>query len=469
MLQNNEGKEMTEEKREELKQLLQEAMENLEIRQRSANSSPLSPIDIHGYREHLRQYWKSCSDASLWVVRSYEPNIVNEDAKSKLLDYIREEFAQFIHEDKILSASLSLIGSPANRFPLDTLLDQLMRIVIARGIEEAVFVFDRDTEETHGFFQYLVLLEGIKIETEIQIFDGIRLVPLPNSTSELPYHLSSPSFSRREDFFSGKTLLVMDYLVSPIFHRPFQASTLQEYRDQLFSTFQTEIKSNDLPNFTIDDFPLGILCQVLSLACHAEFKVSFIKVFLAKDKLYNLSHGMGGGGSWHFHPPRNVKKADQLQIDEAKRLFGILIDLDTDTLKKLQIPIDRWIKSKAYKDPEDKIIDLAIALESLYLSEITEPTELAFRLRLHAALFLEKDRMQQKKLMKDFSQIYAWRSSVVHNGKLPNKTKNTPFTQKEVMEFIDKAQDLCQKSILKILEDGKFPDWNDLILGEESS
>ena len=33
-------------------------------------------------------------------------------------------------------------------------------------------------------------------------------------------------------------------------------------------------------------------------------------------------------------------------------------------------------------------------------------------------------------------------------------------------EFIVEAQDLCQQSIIKILEDGKFPDWNNLILGE---
>ena len=70
--------------------------------------------------------------------------------------------------------------------------------------------------------------------------------------------------------------------------------------------------------------------------------------------------------------------------------------------------------------------------------------------------------------MKDFSQIYEWRSKVVHTGKLPNKTKKTPFTPEEVTEFITKAQDLCRDSIIKILENGKFPDWNSLILGDES-
>ena len=33
--------------------------------------------------------------------------------------------------------------------------------------------------------------------------------------------------------------------------------------------------------------------------------------------------------------------------------------------------------------------------------------------------------------------------------------------------FIVRAQDLCRESILKIMEDGGFPDWDSLILGGE--
>ena len=70
--------------------------------------------------------------------------------------------------------------------------------------------------------------------------------------------------------------------------------------------------------------------------------------------------------------------------------------------------------------------------------------------------------------MKKFKAIYDWRSVVVHTGKLPKKgrrKKKKSYTQKEVREFIRNAQDLCQDSIIKILEEGKFPDWNNLILG----
>ena len=96
-------------------------------------------------------------------------------------------------------------------------------------------------------------------------------------------------------------------------------------------------------------------------------------------------------------------------------------------------------------------------------------SKLSFQFRLRASWFLGKDVLHRKELMKVFSKVYEWRSKVVHTGKIPNKTKKIPFTQEEINEFIKNAQDLCRDSIMKIVEDGKFPDWNNLILGEESS
>ena len=273
---------MTEERKQELKQLLQEAMENLEIRQRSADGSPLPPIDVRGYRAHLQQYWKSYSETSLWVVMAYEPNIGDENAKSKLLDFIRVEFASFIDEDKILSASFFLIGGFTDGFPLDYLLMQLLKITIAYGIEEAASTFDKCTKETQGSFQYIRLLDGIRLKTEINVFEGIRLIPLPRSTSELPYYLRNHLPDVPKDFFSGKTLLVVDCSVSPIFHKPFRASTIQEHADQQNRIFRTEIDSKDFPNLKTGDFPLNLLCQALSLACHSEVKFFFSPDFCRK-------------------------------------------------------------------------------------------------------------------------------------------------------------------------------------------
>ena len=162
----------------------------------------------------------------------------------------------------------------------------------------------------------------------------------------------------------------------------------------------------------------------------------------------------------------------ETQIDEAKRLYEKLINPNSNVVGKLQISIDRWIKSLTSQTVVDKIIDLGIAFEALYLSETDYNREIRFRFSLHAARHLGKDKAHREELMKEFKAIYDWRSAVVHTGKLPKKgsgKKKKWYTPEEVWEFIRNAQDLCRDSILKILEDGKFPIWKDLILGEESS
>ena len=68
--------------------------------------------------------------------------------------------------------------------------------------------------------------------------------------------------------------------------------------------------------------------------------------------------------------------------------------------------------------------------------------------------------------MKKFGQIYDRRSKAVHNGQLRATAK---FGEEDIprSDFIEKAQDLCRESILKIMEDRKFPNWNNLILDGE--
>ena len=474
---------MTQERKQELTQLLRKATapENLEIRQRSPNSTPLPPIDIRGYRTHLRQYWKAYVETSLGVVMTYEPNIVNEGVKSKLLDFIRLEFAPFIDEDKILSASFFLIGGVLDgfspRFPLDYLLIQLLKITIAYGIEEAASTFDKCTKETQGSFQHIILLDGIRLKRKINIFEGIRLIPLPRSTSGLPYYLRNHLPDVPKDFFSGKTLLVVDCSVSPIFHKPFRASTMQEYEDQLNRIFRAEIDSKDFPNLKTDDFPLNLLCQALSLACHSEVKTFFFARFFPEDTLYNLSYRMRVGGSRTRPRLGDFPEVGQPEIEEAKRLYKILykilfelnqVGLNSKDRKKLQIVIGRWIKSTANKDIEDKIIDLVIAFEALYLPDAGEST---FKLAVRASWHLGSGKEDRKKLLTEFKELYKCRSAVVHGGELKESVTIEEDTV-PMSELIKKSQDRCRESIEKImkhcLKQGEFPKnnyWDNLILG----
>ena len=76
------GGEMTEERKEELRQLLNEAMENLEIVSRFTYP-PMPSIDIDKYKWHLREAWTSYSPNSAWFVNHYKIDIT-EDTKIEI-------------------------------------------------------------------------------------------------------------------------------------------------------------------------------------------------------------------------------------------------------------------------------------------------------------------------------------------------------------------------------------------------
>ena len=357
-------------------------------------------------------------------------------------------------------------------------LNHILEIAMFQGIEKTVSHFEKSTNQMTGDCKSIILLSGITSETKIQVFDGISIIPgsylTKNPTEEL---LLLPSNIDLDPYIFNKMLMfVIDYFISPIFHNPFLPETKgikrENKRDIPKEQFQFVLKNRDFSNFYEVDFH-KTFSQALSLACNSAVQTEAVWSHIAANKFSYINHNRTS----YPYPIINPHSGDTIMIEKAhtekaKRLYEKLVNLNSKVAEKLQIPIDRWIKSKTSKTAVDKIIDLAIALESLYLSSIPEPTELSFRLRLYAAWYLREKTKDRKDLMKIFNRLYDWRSGVVHNGKLPekkiSKTKKRPYTQEEISELITKAQDLCQESIIKILEDGKFPDWNSLILGEES-
>ena len=473
---------MTEERKQELRLLLEKAMASLKIKTRFSNTPKLPAMEVDSYKWHLQQSWTSYSEHSLRMVNHYKLGI-DSGIQSKLLEFMRKELDPFIHEDKILSATFYLFGGDRHGIPLDSFLEQLLRIAIVRGTEGAVSNFEKSTKETRGSFQAIALIKGIKLEAEIQAFEGIHLAPLPNSESKFPVHFGSIINPGSANSYLGKTVIVIDYSIFPIFHKPFSLaktpgesdsysiilpgvdsplpnSTPVEWAKQR-EKFKVEIDGGKFPDFKEADFHNNF-CQALSLACNSAVQVAMKWKFIAPDELFNVSNSRNSSYPNIFGDSIQVGEA---QIEEARCLYKKLVETISSIAGKLQIPIERWIKSKANKDLIDKIIDLGIALEALYLSEGTRE-QLTLQFRLRASWHLGKDKEHRKKLIEEFKAIYDLRSQAVHSGKIPEKVKirkgEEPTT---TSEFIAKAQDLCRDSILKILEEGEFPDWNNLILG----
>ncbi len=298
-----------------------------------------------------------------------------------------------------------------------------------------------EVESSRRSFEHIVLLDGIILKDEVEVLPGVRLVPclpsLGRQEKEIPRYVSewAPLVGGIGCFFD-KTRVITDSSMSV--------------------------------QFNLDQF-----CDTLSLACNSAVQIASYVAVRKDDAPFDLVPYHGSTGT---RLPRDATKDSE--IEEAKRLYELLDNLAPDVRRKLHIPINRWIKSHAEQsamydriiDPEtspkdipgspttrtvDKMIDLGIAFESLYLSGCKN---LSRKFRRRASWFLKKDETHWTTLKEKFEKIYDLRCEAVHEGKLP---KDVEICEKPVpiSEFIKQAQGLCRQSILRIIKDGQFPDW----------
>lgn len=107
-----------------------------------------------------------------------------------------------------------------------------------------------------------------------------------------------------------------------------------------------------------------------------------------------------------------------------------------------------------YRD-DDKILDVAIALEQLY--QIGRG-EINNKLKTRAACFLRTSKEERMRVLKEVSTLYSIRSKIVHGetGQPSPGAKQTGF---------NKGFNIARESIVKILRDGRPGNWDEVVVG----
>lgn len=135
---------------------------------------------------------------------------------------------------------------------------------------------------------------------------------------------------------------------------------------------------------------------------------------------------------------------DKLNLQERSRIQRILTRL-SQAKRGLQI--------------EDKILDLAIAMEMLLLQDNREQLALAFRLR--GSRILGSSPEERKEIYDRLKEVYTYRSEVAHSGVL---CKDSPAEKNKISSRFPTYQSLAERIVRKIIKDGK-PDWDRLVIG----
>ena len=290
-------------------------------------------------------------------------------------------------------------------------------------------------------YQECVLLEGVTIEKDLQLQEGIRLQGLPRSTADLP--LSLPYYSRmsRNEYLGGVVLRI-DCEMSPAVYAPSNTENVGLSDEPQGSI---TCASGEIPKLGQDAF-----CESLSLACN--HYIGWRSSWSDHGDL-QLFMGMGGGVSYKPQTWPAKVRMSQDDLDSARTIH--LARYSSNRKRSLDIATRRWMTSKQRPSFADKLIELRIALEALYLKGGFG--ELKFRMATCCAWHLGADYDSRQKIFETVGKLYAIASKAVHGHTIEPK--------EESGAVLASAQDICRQGILKRLNEAGEPDWDKYVLG----
>lgn len=155
--------------------------------------------------------------------------------------------------------------------------------------------------------------------------------------------------------------------------------------------------------------------------------------------------------------------------------WGQLQSEGIEKRKFLDVAIRRFGYAHERPRLEDKIIDLMIAAEALFLSDYSKDSyfgEIRYRLSLRAALFLAHERELQKTVFRWMRAAYDLRSTLAHGGEVSGaKVPRLPDgSEVSVVDFVATIQTYIRNALIKAINIAHEPgspyhlvDWDELV------
>lgn len=445
-------------KTEELENLLRESLPFVVLRSKSDDY-----MSADDYQQSLMSVRSRYNPQLRDRISSIVPELENNRLKRALLNFLTTEMMEYLHEGRLHSAGEILRPYGSGGVPVDLVLRNIIRRAVADGEAVAAQSFVHCMSAPSCTFSEFLALPGLQVDGILEIFDGICLIPLSSEPDQLPAYLPRddiyPIFVRRAgDVVNGipwvRTLLRVDYEVSPTF---LKASKVISRKTDPQDLFDIALKSKDFHEI---DWPTFF--QALSMVSQRPMQPLLIwRTFIEPYEIFELDTLIGPKrAEWHFftdfqpHAPLMAKS----HVNDLKDLYRGIVGLAAESRARLQVPINRWIASVGHRDEVDRMIDIGIAFDSLYLED-NERGSLGDKLANRASRYLCSNEKEQQELCGLFKRIYNNRSGAVHRGVL--REGKTP---QEKEDFIRRAQSLCLQTIKMAIARGKPQDgkeWED--------
>lgn len=179
------------------------------------------------------------------------------------------------------------------------------------------------------------------------------------------------------------------------------------------------------------------------------------------------SFGSWGGqrrkiyADWAFGDPKLSLREDE--TTSLVELHDKLLNLGPNP-QNLEIAMTRFDFSYERTRPEDRLIDLMIAFESIFSEG---PADLSHKIPTRVARFLEDDPAKRRMTREVMKRAYNARNVLVHgNGRLPGTiniqsreasgAKSLSITSYDLSDFVSLMEENLRRCFWKLIEIGKF-------------
>jgi len=379
----------------------------------------------------------------------------NTDSKDSNIEFKKNDFdilIKYLQNDNQIIQQFDKImmnsGKGFSSIGLDDLAKWLLIHSYKTNIEETISSLKNYLNSSYMEGYIVFAISGLYLQNKFKITDTIDLIPF----DDLP-----PSNMKEE--LSPEILKQGLMFISPSVtnYKPPKATLIKKIKIKPKYYSKKEDKTNE--NFDISD--LMELCMFLTIHDKATPINSITWVELernvpCKNKLEN---------SISFPSYVDTAKNDVAFYHwaEYEKLYKQFLELDKKDKKHLLIPLQRLNMARQRNNDVDKAIDQGIAIEALFLNDNSGGGTNSYLLNLRAAHFLGKDIKERKELFDTFKAIYSCRSAAVHSGSLHEIEKRIKKNPLKIDELLNLADELCIEAIKKIIENGGFPDWDNII------
>lgn len=401
--------------------------------------------------------------------------------RDRLSGFIYREFGAFISEKMIAIPSELTGDEEASEVEVEVLIDKVVELAVVWDPKQAARAVYEALQTPVCKVQDFFVIAGLRTEEVMEIYQGIRIVP-PWESALPPYVPTwvSPAFP--DDRPSQLSIVIVDLSVGPRFAVPPGRPVV----DRLTRLDQAMDPAIDIS----DEFNHNLFCDALALSLGQDVRLRRWWRYVPHKEIANVRnwgsrtveewpvrrHGMDSGPirpgpgrsvqAEQFRRARQREDADApalRKMDSVTEVYEALKSFDKAEWKRLRVAIDRWRASMEPKQFVDRVIDLGIALESLYVRG--EGNEISYRLSLRGAWHLGGSVEERREIFEQLKGIYGLRSDAVHEGKSAgSRRRKVGSVQMTDEEIVALAREHCRNGILKVIGSG-FPDWKGLVLG----